>query len=73
MSKRMIRLKPGQISEQLQNKQGLKLNAVLENGKTYFGTLSAVEQGFLIIKDTRDHTHQIPFSGIYEVIYDLES
>lgn len=69
----MIRLKPGQISEQLQNKKGLTLNAVLENGQTYFGTLSAVEQGFLIIKDTRDHTHKIPFADIYEVIYDFES
>ncbi len=69
----MIRIKPGQIYDQLQSKKGLFINAVLKNGQTFFGTLSEVDQTFISMRDTRDHTHMLPFSGIYEVIYDFES
>ena len=73
MSKRMIRIKPGQIYDQLQSREGLIVNAVLKNGHTFFGRLSEVDTAFVSMKDTRDHIHKIPFSGIYEIIYDFES
>ncbi|MGX5852482.1 hypothetical protein ACWKW6_02510 [Dyadobacter jiangsuensis] len=70
MSKRLIRVTPDQIT----SKQGIlrkhPLNAVLSNGNTIFGILLSVDAAQLVLKDTRNHLHQIALSDLYEVVYD---
>jgi hypothetical protein len=70
MSKRLIRVKPDQISGNLVALQRQPVNAVFSNGNTIFGRLISVETNLLFLKDTRDHTHQIPLSDLYELVYD---
>lgn len=70
MSKRLIRVTPGEIK----SKQGIlekqPLNAILFNGNTIFGRLVSVGASELVLKDTRDHQHRIALSDLYEVVYD---
>lgn len=70
MSKRLIRVQPDQIQSKQSLLQKQPLNAVLSNGNTIFGRLISVDAAQLIIKDTRDHQHQIALSDLYEVVYD---
>ncbi|SDG74222.1 hypothetical protein SAMN04487996_122135 [Dyadobacter soli] len=70
MSKRLIRVQPDEL---LSNQHILKkqpLNVVLSNGNTIFGRLMAIDAVRLVLKDTRDHQHQIALSDLYEVVYD---
>ncbi len=46
------------------------LNAVLSNGNTVFGRLISVDASQIILKDTRAHSHRIPLSDLYELVYD---
>jgi hypothetical protein len=73
MSKRMIRLIPGLIFEKLENQQGISLNAVMQNGETCFGTLSAIARDSITVLDTRRHSHKLLISNIFEVIYDYQN
>jgi hypothetical protein len=73
MSKRMMRIKPDRLFEKLKALDGILLNAVLENGRTYFGTLIDVTSDFMILRDTRYHNHKILFTTIYEIVYDYEN
>lgn len=72
MSKRLIRLNPGIIFTKLGNITGLKVNAVLQNGLTYFGTIESVTAEHIILADARSHLHNIAISALYEIIYDME-
>jgi hypothetical protein len=69
----MIRIKSGNVFSGLQNLKGTELNAVLIDGKTYFGKLLAVTTDLLTLVDSKQHHHQIPITGVYEIIYDYES
>ena len=73
MSKRMMRLRPENAFEKLENLSGISLNVVLENGSTYYGTLLSVSQELVTIVDTRQHTHKILIPEVYEIIYDYEN
>ncbi|WP_353721308.1 hypothetical protein [Dyadobacter sp. 676] len=46
------------------------INAVLSNGNTVFGRLLSVDATQITLKDTRNHTHRIPVSELYEIVYD---
>ena len=70
MSKRLIRIRPDDV---LSIKIGTEVNAVYQNGKTFFGKLESVSKQFLTMKDTRDSHHQIDLADLYEVVYDLET
>ena len=72
MSKRLIRLKPGVIFSKLGNITGLEVNAVLQNGLTYFGKIESVTIEHIILADARSHLHKIAISALYEIIYDRE-
>ncbi|PSL20790.1 hypothetical protein [Dyadobacter jiangsuensis] len=70
MSKRLIRVTPDEIKSKQGILQKLPLNAVLSNGNTVFGRLISIDATQLVLKDTRDHQHQIALSDLYEVVYD---
>jgi hypothetical protein len=68
MSKRLIRMKNPDAYLKLE--QGTEINAVLQNGQTYFGKLNAVSTAILTLTDPLGYTHQIALQDIYEIIYD---
>jgi len=70
MSKRLIRVKPDEIKSNHGILQKQPLNAVLFNGNTIFGRLLSIDEAQLVLKDTRNHHHQIALSDLYEVVYD---
>lgn len=70
MSKRLIRVKPQEIKQYQSNLQRHPFNAVLSNGNTVFGRLIALGTDKIVIKDTRDHLHEIAISDLYELVYD---
>jgi len=73
MSKRLTRITSGHIYEELGNLIGVKMTAISQNGKTCFGRLQSVSTDFVTIDDTRQHSHKLLISDLYEVIYDLNS
>ena len=73
MSKRLVRLNPEIIFKKLGNVTGLEVNAVLQNGRTYFGRIKSVTTDYIILTDTRDHLHKIAMADLYEIVYDMES
>lgn len=73
MSKRLIRIYPKNVFDKLRNEIGLEVNAVMQNGRTYFGKIDSVTENHLNISDTRDHLHQLAISDLYEVVYDFEN
>ncbi len=70
MSKRLTRVKPDEIKSKQGILQKQPINAVLSNGNTVFGRLISIDGAYLVLKDTRDHKHQIAISDLYEVVYD---
>lgn len=70
MSKRLIRVTPNEILSKQHILQKHTLNAVLSNGNTVFGRLMSIDAMQLVLKDTRDHSHRIALSDLYEVVYD---
>jgi hypothetical protein len=70
MSKRLIRVTPGEITGKQHILQKHTLNAVLSNGNTVFGRLTSVDASQIVLKDTRDHSHRIALSDLYELVYD---
>jgi len=70
MSKRLIRVTPDEILSKQHILQKHTLNAVLSNGNTVFGRLMSIDATQLVLKDTRDHSHRIALSDLYEVVYD---
>ncbi|KQS33792.1 hypothetical protein [Dyadobacter sp. Leaf189] len=73
MSKRLVRISSTQLSAQLQSLVKQEITAVLNNGKTYFGTLASFNENSLVIEDTRSHPHTLVISELYEVVYDANS
>ncbi|GGM82453.1 hypothetical protein GCM10010967_12660 [Dyadobacter beijingensis] len=70
MSKRLIRVLPHEIRDNQSELQKHVINAVLSNGNTLFGRLQAADNTGIVLKDTRDHLHQIALSELYELVYD---
>jgi small nuclear ribonucleoprotein (snRNP)-like protein len=70
MSKRLIRVTPSEIKSKEGILQKQPLNAILSNGNTVFGRLISIDAAQLVLKDTRNHQHQIALSDLYEVVYD---
>jgi small nuclear ribonucleoprotein (snRNP)-like protein len=70
MSKRLIRVTPDEIISKQHILQKHTLNAVLSNGNTVFGRLMSVDALQLVLKDSRNHSHRIALSDLYEVVYD---
>ncbi|WP_031525410.1 LSM domain-containing protein [Dyadobacter crusticola] len=73
MSKRLGRISSPQLPAQLQSLLNQEITAVLNNGKTYFGTLASFNESNLVIEDTRSHPHTLAISELYEVVYDANS
>lgn len=73
MSKRLVRIPSAHIFQELENLTALELNAISQSGKTYFGKLLSVSRDYLTILDTRQHSHKLPISDLYEVVYDAQS
>ena len=73
MSKRLVRIYPEHVFSKLEKATGLEVNAVLQSGRTHFGKIVSVTTDSLIIKDTRNHSHQLAISDLYEIVYDQEN
>lgn len=73
MSKRLVRIYPKNVFDKLRKEAGLEVNAVMQNGRTYFGKIDSLTVDHLSISDTRDHLHKLALSELFEVVYDLES
>ena len=73
MSKRLVRIYPKNVFSKLEKADGLEINAVMQNGRTYFGKIASVSIDGLNIKDTRNHFHQLALSDLYEIVYDEEN
>lgn len=69
----MTRVRSEHAFQKLGNLIGISLNVVLDNGKTYFGTLVAVSQEMITIQDSRQHPHKLLIPLVYEVVYDYEN
>ncbi|ACT96408.1 hypothetical protein Dfer_5210 [Dyadobacter fermentans DSM 18053] len=73
MSKRLIRIKPADIQGKIDVLLKHPLNIVVANGNTIFGRLLSADATQLIVKDTRDHRHEIAVGELYELVYDDNS
>jgi len=73
MSKRLIRIRPDDAFIRLENKSGIEINAVLQNGNTYFGVMNSVTKEHLYMSDTRNHAHCFALTDLFEIILDVES
>ncbi|NIJ52159.1 hypothetical protein [Dyadobacter arcticus] len=70
MSKRLIRLGSEKIHAALNGLLTHEINAVLQNGNTYFGKLVSFTSDYLILNDKRSHPHHLALADLYEIIYD---
>ncbi|TLV01299.1 hypothetical protein FEN17_17850 [Dyadobacter luticola] len=70
MSKRLIRVGSTKIYPALNGLLTHEINAVLENGKTYFGRLLSFTPDSFKLTDFRDHTHDIQLRDVYEIVFD---
>jgi hypothetical protein len=73
MSKRLTRINNPEELLKLEKLPGIEINAVLQNGSTYFGRIDSIDSQFMVMKDTRGHTHKIALSNLYEIVIDRES
>jgi hypothetical protein len=73
MSKRMIRIRPGTLSQKFDKWKGSELNVVMKDDKTYFGQLDDANTTALTLIDSRGYRHHLELSSIFEIIYDHES
>jgi hypothetical protein len=73
MSKRLIRISSKDIFSSLENLLKININAVMDNGNTHFGRLESFTKDHLLIRDTRNHAHNIPLPALYEIVYDAET
>jgi small nuclear ribonucleoprotein (snRNP)-like protein len=73
MSKRLVRISSVNIFPSLDKLIEKEINAVLQNGNTHFGKLASFTEQQLILTDTRNHSHQLALSELYEIVYDLSS
>lgn len=71
MSKRLMRINSKDAFLKLE--EGTEINAVLQNGRTYFGRLESVTPTHLFLVDTRGHQHEIFISDLYEIVFDRET
>ena len=72
MSKRLIRISSNDVFASLESLLRTEINVVLDNGNTHFGKLESFDKAQLLLRDTRNHSHKIPLSGLYEIVYDAE-
>ncbi|MCE7066700.1 hypothetical protein [Dyadobacter sp. CY326] len=70
MSKRLIRISSKDIFAKLESLLRREINVVLNNGNTHFGKLESFTQEHLLLRDTRNHPHNIALQGLYEIVYD---
>jgi small nuclear ribonucleoprotein (snRNP)-like protein len=73
MSKRIVRISSAKIYPSLENLIKKEINVVLQNGNTHFGKLASFTPEQLTLTDTRNHSHQLALSELYEIVYDLHS
>lgn len=73
MSKILVRIIPGNVFAELKQKLGLEINAIMQNGNTYFGKIESVTAEHINITDTRNHAHRLALSDMYEIIYDRQN
>ena len=72
MSKRLIRISSQDILATLESLLRREINVVLDNGNTHFGKLESFTKEHLLLRDTRNHIHNIVLSGLYEIVYDAQ-
>jgi small nuclear ribonucleoprotein (snRNP)-like protein len=72
MSKRLIRISSKDIFASLESLLRTEINVVLDNGNTHFGKLESFDMKHLLLRDTRNHPHEIQLAGLYEIVYDAE-
>ena len=70
MSKRLVRIAGSKLFKELEKLHSREVSAVLENGNTYSGRLESYDNVSLRLKDSRDHTHNLAFAELYELVYD---
>jgi hypothetical protein len=73
MSKRLVRISSKDIYSSLEKLLKIQINAVMNDGNTHFGKLESFTKEQLLIRDTRNHMHQIPLPSLYEIVYDAGS
>ncbi|MEO6282880.1 MAG: hypothetical protein ABIN80_13235 [Dyadobacter sp.] len=70
MSKRLVRISTANIFPALEKLIKQEINVILQNGNTHFGKLASFTKEKLILTDTRNHSHQLTLSELYEIVYD---
>jgi small nuclear ribonucleoprotein (snRNP)-like protein len=70
MSKRLVRISTANIFPALEKLIKQEINVILQNGNTHFGKLASFTKEQLILTDTRNHSHQLALSELYEIVYD---
>lgn len=70
MSKRLMRIRGSEIYPFSEKLLGFDVNAVMQNGNTHFGKLESLTQNHLLIRDPRNHPHNLAVTDLYEIVYD---
>lgn len=70
MSKRLTRIFAPAIQDSLSGIIRQKAHIVLRSGDTVLGYLHSFNESTLVIKDLRDHGHEIKLGDVEEIILD---
>lgn len=70
MSKRLTRIRAGKILPLSEKLLGFDIHAVMQNGNTHFGKLESLTENHLLIRDPRNHPHNLAVTDLYEIVYD---
>ena len=70
MSKRLTRIFTPDIQASLPGILQKQIHVVLRNGHTVFGYIQSNNNISLIVKDLRNHLHEIPLKDVQEIILD---
>ncbi|QHL87210.1 hypothetical protein GU926_07095 [Nibribacter ruber] len=73
MGKRQRRFFQPQIEQEVHQLLGHTIQLVHRQGYMVTGTLQAVQDGVLFVKDGRRHVHPLPLLDVEEIVLDLAS
>ena len=73
MGKRLYRINAVDLPENVTGLYGLKLNIILSDGSTLFGSIVSHKDSIIRMKDLTSHCYDIPMTRIREVVYDQEA
>jgi hypothetical protein len=65
-----MRIRTGEIFPSSEKLIGFDIHAVMQNGNTHFGKLESLTKNHLLIRDPRNHPHNLAVTDLYEIVYD---